>query len=458
MKSFLKLFGVLSLALVLVAALSYGQQKRPDQMTIQKKPAEKPEPNPNPGQKDYAATPNLSFPMIATDIIEIFYQKVWVEDDLYGEDGYGIPEASEWIVGYDSTGDGVIDNVIGDGALLPIEVVESITDTYAGTYPGNTGFYYQIYIVVDGVTQDLLTQYWDGDTWVSLDGPDGKADLTEPIDMVAWFQSMEPWYDQPVSMDAVLSETVTTLDGLLSTTIPVAENPNNIWNIAYLDGTDGGGENSWQADWAYINDPNIPPAETIYIDFIDWGNPLENTVAPIVGQRFPVEMAIYEKVASTVTEDTWGETMTAYKLACIEYPSTRDEVFGASTLGETFTKEICFATVLTNKFRAEVWDPSGGITQISIEPGIGPSGKINFASAAGGWIPSMPGWHRIWIHFNDPQISLSGAIVNNDEHYIMSSGYMAEGLNKNKEALVGIVGDSTYVDVYVYPPSGGRRR
>lgn len=457
MKNFLKLFGVLSIALVLVVGFGLGQVKKPDQMTIQKKPAEPPEPNPDPGQKIYGATPNLAFPMIATDIIEIFYQKVWVDDDLDGE-----VDASEWVVGYDSTGDSAIDNVLGIGAPVPITVVESITDAYTGDYPGNTGFYYQTYVVtVDGVTEDLLTQYWDGETWMSLDGPDGKADLTDPIDMATWFQSMEPWFDQPVSMvGETVTEVVTAFnDSTITATISVAENPNNIWNIAYLDGTDAGGENSWQAEWAYINDPNIPPAATIYIDFIDWGNPLENTVAPIVGQRFPVEMAIYEKVASTVTGDVWGATMTAYKMGCIELPSTRDEVFGTSTLdSEAFTKPICFATVLTNKFRAEVWDPAGGITQISIEPGIGPSGKINFASAGGGWIPSMPGWHRIWMHFNDPQISLSGAIVNNDEHYIMSSGYMAEGLNKNKEALVGIVGDSTYVDVYVYPPSGGRRR
>jgi len=456
-----------------------------------KKPADDPVPNPDPGQKEYPATPNLSFPMIATDIIEIFYQKVWVEDDidipgvLPEVDGYGVPDASEWVIGYDTLdeevdddsdgvidrviGDGVIDNVVGNGVPVPIDVEEeNITDVYDGAYAGNTTFWYQTYVVGDdGKTVDLLTQTWedlDGDgleltEWVSFLGADGNPDLTDPpVPMLGWLTDMAPWYDQPVFMDGTTSEIVTTFDGLLEATIPVAENPNNIWNVGtedapYLDGTEIGGENSWQADWKLITDTdNDPFTPEIRIDFIDWGNPLENTVYPTVGQRFPVEMALYEKTGSSVVGDAWGETMTSYKMACLEYPSTRVELFGTSKLdGDSYTKEIYFATVLTNKFFAEVEDPKGGVVKIPIEPGIGPSGKINFASAGGGWTPAMSGWHRIWMHFTDPLISLSGAIVNNDEHYIMSTGYMAEPLNKNKEELVGVVGDSTFIDVYVLP-------
>jgi len=335
---------------------------------------------------------------------------------------------------------------------VPIPVTENITDDYLDDFPGNEVFYHQTYVVVDGVTVDYDTQVWedtDGDDvleleeWMVTAGiPDGEPDLTAPIDMTEWFLANPPWYDQPVLMDSTINaDEYPDLDDAL--------NPNNIWNVDYLDGTEIGGENSWQADW------RLETENKLYIDFIDWGNPLENTVYPIVGQRFPVEMALYEKVASTLEDDTWGETMTAYQVNCIEYPSTRDEVFGTSELNTgSFTKEIAFATVLTNKFFAEVWDPKGGITQIPIEPGMGPSGKLNFASAGGGWTPEMPGWHRIWMHFNDPLITLEGAIVNNDEHYIMSSGYMAEPLSKNKEELVGIVGDSTFVDVYVQEPSG----
>ena len=413
-----------------------------------------PKTNPDPGQNPVAATPNLSFPLITTDIIDVLYQKVWVEDDLLGEDGYGTIESSEWVVGYDSTGDGAIDNVIGLGVPVPIVVEEVIADEYTGSYEGNLE-YYQAYVVVDGMTVDLLTQYWNGETWVSLDGADGKPDLTDPIWMVDWLTSMEPWFDQPVNMDVTLTESVTSFDGAFTVTIPAAENPNNIWNVEYIDGAEDGGENSWQADWYWTGDPSAPSTETISIDFIDWGNPLENTVAPIVGQRFPVEVTLHEKVASTVTDDVWGETMTAYKMGCLEYPSSRSEIFGTSDLNaDGFTYENCFASVLTNKFFAEVWDSKGNRYDIVLEPGIGPSGKMNFASANGGWLPLTSGWHRIWIHFNDPMISLQGAVVNNDEHYVFSSGWMGEALSENKVELTGIIGDSTFVDVYVQPSTG----
>lgn len=411
-----------ALLLVLMLVLTSG-------VVFAKKPAIPPEPNPELGQKIGPATPNLSFPVIATDVIEIFYQKIFV-DDLDGE-----YEDSDWQLGYDSDGDGVVDNTSGVGVLVPIQVTESITDTYDGTYPGNDTFFYQTYVVVDGNTVDLLTQTWediDGDLyfeleeWVSYDGSDGLPDKTEPIPMLEWLPDMGPWYDQPLTI-AYPND---------------YEDPNLIWNATYVDTTDGGGANSWQAEW-------ITTDQAIQVDVIDWGNPLENN-NPIVGQRFPVEIALYEKLA---------DPMLAYKMACLEYPSTRVELFGTSKMGsETFTKEIYFATVLTNKFFAEVWNPDGTITKIPIEPGIGPSGKMNFASAGGGWTPTMPGVHRIWLHFNDPLISFSGAVINDDEHYIMSSGVEAEPLNKNKAEMSGIVGDSTFIEVLVVKPAGKPRK
>lgn len=445
-----------------------------------KKPAEDPIPNPDPGQAEYGATPNLSFPMIATDIIDIFYQKVWVEDDLEGEEGYLEIASSEWQVGYDEDGDGDIDNVMGNGFPVPLTVAQIVEDNYDedGDYPGNEGFVYQPYIISsEGKTVDLETLSVSEEPnsegeylCTSIEVPDGIPDKACPIDMASWLQSMEPWYDQPVNMTATLEpEHVTAFNSTLTVDINPAENPNHIWDAGFIDGSEKGGANSWQADWVrLVADESVTdvdlvhhvaPARTIFVDFIDWGNPLENTIAPIVGQRFPVEMALYEKVASTVEGETWGTPMTGYNMGCLEYPSTRSEVFGTATLGTgNSATGVCFATVLTKKYFAEVWEPNGNITPIPIEPGIGPSGKINFASAGGGWIPTMSGWHRIWMHFNDPLISLEGAIVNNDEHYIMSTGYMAEELSKNKQELVGIVGNSTFIDVYVYPANGGRKK
>jgi hypothetical protein len=348
------------------------------------------------------ATPNLSFPLIATDIIQLFYLQTWVDSD-----GDGVVDDSEWVLDYDLDDDGVNEMT----EPTPIEVTEVINVQYGGSYPGNEGAEHCTYTLgEDGCATDI-----NGPEGVP-DGIIDDFDLTcEP--MLTWLQSMQPWYDQPV----------TTTD----------TDPNLIWNAAYVDAA-----NSWQADWVRKT------LSVVTIDFIDWGNPLEN-INPIVGQRFPVEVALYELLETP---------MTAYKMGCLEYPSSQDEIFGTSDASGSFTYDSYFATVLTNKFFAEVWDPEGGITAITLEPGIGPSGKMNFASGGGGWIPAMPGWHRIWLHTNDPLIDFTGAIVNNDEHYIISTGCMVQQLNKNKLERTGIVGDSTYIDVLVEKPSGGKKK
>jgi len=374
-------------------------------------------------QNPLAATSNVSFPQINTDLIQIFYQQAWVDFDADG-----VVDASEWIIDYDLDDDGVAEMTLP----TPLAVEEVIRVQYNGTYPGNDGEFFEYYTLDEnGCPVD-----------VNGDGVIDDGDLTA-VDMVTWLRSMAPWYPQPV--------TTTTTD------------PNLIWNAGYVTSA-----NSWQADWYWTGDVDGDPATAdpvadgfvVNVDFIDWGNPLEN-IDPIVGQRFPVEIALYEKVASRVVGDEWGETMTAYKMACLEYPGTKTELFGTSASPDpdpgSFTYESCFASVITNKFFAEVWNPDGTITKIPISPGIGPSGKMNFASSGGGWIPTMPGWHRIWLHVNDPQISFTGAIVNNDEHYIMSTGCKVQDISANKLELTGIVGDSTYIDVYVERPSGKKK-
>ena len=349
---------------------------------------------------EFRAVPNLSFPVIATDVIQVFYLQTWVDLDEDGE-----IDDSEWVLDYDLDDDGVNEMT----EPTPIEVTEVIDQQYSGGYPGNEDTLFYAYVLGDdGCAVDL-----------NADGVIDDLDRTE-TPMVTWLQSMQPWYDQPV--------TTTTTD------------PNLIWNTEYVDAA-----NSWQADWVRVTD------SVVYVDFIDWGNPMEN-INPVVGQRFPVEVALYEKL------DT---PMTAYKMACLEYPGSKNEVFGTSTApapdNGSFTFGSHFATVLTDKAFAEVWNPDGTITQITLGPGIGPSGKMNFASGGGGWIPAMPGWHRIWLHTYDPLISLSGAIVNNDEHYILSTGCMAQELNQNKLDLSGIINDSTFIDVLVVRPSGKKK-
>jgi hypothetical protein len=367
--------------------------------------------NQNPGQNPLKAVPNLSFPIIATDILQMFYEQTLV--DLDGDDVYD--DGEEWVLTIDET----------SGDPIPIVVDTVITDDYDGGYDGNEVVEHCAYVVDETTGCPVDWNNADNDGTPDLPAPDGVIDDNdlECVDMASWLSDNEFWYDQPVFYDVE----------------EYAYDPNNIWDATVVDADDIGGANSWQADWT-METENI-----IYIDFIDWGNPLEN-INPIVNQRFPVEVALYEKL------DT---AMIAYKMACLEWPGTNVELFGTSDLDTTdYTYESVFATVLTNKFTAEVWKPNGTIESISISPGIGPSGKMNFASGGGGWIPDMPGWHRIWLHTNDPLISFTGAIVNNDEHYIMTTGCMAQTLNPNKLALTGIIGDSVYIDVLVVSPSG----
>lgn len=380
-----------------------------------------------------AATPNLSFPVVATDVIEMFYQQIWVDD------GDGLVEDNEWVLGYDSDENGVVDTVDPTaGVLVPIAVTEDVDALYTGSYvnqvePDGSPVYQAEYVLdaTTGCFVDLVENEADDDP-LDDDLADGVPDVTETL-MTTWLADKAPWYPQPrVTTDA---------------------DPNLIWNTEYVSNY----ANSWQADWVKydgVDANNDGELDKIKIDFIDWGNPMENTY-PLIGYRFPVEIALYQKLATP---------MRAFKMACLENPGTKIELFGTSDgprpYNDRKTFDSYYATVLTNKFIAEVWNPDGTIERIDLGPGIGPSGKMNFASAVGGWVPKMEGVHRIWLHVTDPLITFEGAIINNDEHYVMSTLCgPAELLAPNKIALTGIIDNSTFIDVTVKKPnsSGGRK-
>ena len=396
---------------------------------------------PLPAEQKLTAPPhNLSTPAIITDDISLFYEQIWIDSD-----SDGVLDGNEFFFNYDT-----------DGNLIPILVTENISDVYAGDYfpqvdppTWEEPSLYQTYELeqVDGewVTVDLV----NNDSWVWDDAslttghweillPDGKPDLTEPILMDYWLPDNEPWYPQAWSFtDEALN------------IVPVVNDPttllnNLIWDTDNLliQHDDDFYANAWQAEWSRAD-------QTVYIDFVDWGNPLENT-DPLVGYRFPIELYLYTKLEVP---------MLAYKMACLEAPHSADELYGT----DSTTYDSYYATVLTTKFRCEVWDLKGGtITPVSLEPAIGPSGKMNYASADGGWIPKTAGPHRIYFYLEDPLISLQGAIVNNDEHYVFDIGLKAEDISTNKQAVTYIVGGAqyTWIDVVVADPNsnGGRKK
>ncbi|ETA79915.1 hypothetical protein [Youngiibacter fragilis] len=362
---------------------------------------------------------NLSTPAIITDDVEVFYNQVWQNTDADT-----VLDGNELFIYKDA-----------DGSPVPIEVTESMNDTHDNSYEGQDDLY-QTYIIENNLTVDYDTQYFDDNgAWIVIVGtPDGKPDLTAPITMVDYLDSNGPWYPQ-ASVFTVIPTPI-AYDGTNLEAAIDSLNNNHVWNTDYVDAY----QNAWQADWARTYEP-------VTIDFIDWGNPMENTY-PQVGYRFPIELYLYTKLT---------EPMTAYTMACLEYPSSADEVYG--TNGAKF--ESYYATVLTNKFRAEAINLTyGGVTKINLEPAIGPSGKMNFASAGGGWIPTKAGTYRIFFYVDDPLISFEGAVINNDEHYVFSLGLKAEGLSQNKEGLSYIVNgaDFTWIDVTVVEPNGGGGR
>ncbi len=220
---------------------------------------------------------------------------------------------------------------------------------------------------------------------------------------VAWLIENGPWYPQPLAVN----------------------------------------ENAWVAD-------NLISDAEHHICFVDWGNPMENTAAR-VGWRFPVEVALYEKIGEMTEAGFVGTTMEAFTMACLEYPASRVELFGTNK--DTFAS--CFATVVTSEFTATVQKKDGGPTsEIRLDPAVGPSGKMNFASASGGWIPTESGWHTITLIINDPNIILIGAEVENDEHYDLLTGEKLQDLSHHKEELSGVYYNTTYIDVYVEEASG----
>lgn len=433
--------------IVLVAAL--GAMLLYSGAALAKGGASKP-PDTDSNQDVYGATPNLSFPLVFTDLIDVLYAKIWVDTD-----GDAVMDQNEWFTAYDANGNGVLDDDLDGlledgednitptaGPLIPLVVSEVFGTAYSGTYPGQIEppyndetydlAYYSTYVLggEDGCFVDLVD---NEDPTILV--PDGVADVTEPILMTDWLPLQEPWYPHPGSY--------------------VDANPNLTWQTDNV--VDGDYANSWQADYAALIDTDLSDdvpydAPVINIDFIDWGNPLENTY-PLVGYRFPVEITLYQKLT---------EPMTAYRMGCLEYPSSADELYATSDLNTgAFIYESYYATVMTNKFRCEVLAPDASITQINLGPGIGPTGKMNFASAGGGWVPKVAGTHRIYFYMLDPKISFAGAIINNDEHYVMSTLCgPAEQLSPNTINKSVVLGQVTWIDVLVKKPnsSGGRKK
>ncbi len=292
---------VVSLLLVAVIVLSVsggglfaapgGSKAKPTETTIAETSGELPPAE----QKLTAPLHNLSTPVVITDDVALFYEKIWIDAD-----SDGVLDGSEFFLNQDI-----------DGNLIPLLVTEDINDEYAGDYLPQVDpptweepSIYQTYVLeqVDGewVTVDLV----NNDSWVWDDAamttghwdiplPDGKPDLTDPVLMINWLPENGPWYPQAWSFtEAALG------------IVPLVNDPstlleNLVWNSEYLLSQHDVDfyANTWQADWKRAED-------VVAIDFVDWGNPLENT-DPLVGYRFPIELYLYTKLDEPMMAKKW---------------------------------------------------------------------------------------------------------------------------------------------------------
>jgi hypothetical protein len=476
---------VVSILLLLAAPPAQAQNQQPGPTSP---PPEGPPgdiPGTGPPDESAVATPNLSFPTIHTTVVQFFYEQE--------EDG------EEWIV---------------SEPLTPLVVEEVMGDEWEGAYAiceeewsPSLGIYVEVCVSCDPADgDDDCVEYpypgvADYHASIFTDCEDDVADIIydETNEYInKWLEPNEPWYPQPETV-------VEACQG----------DPNLIWDATCVEPA-----NSWQAEWFYLDSddfPDDPPV--VYVDIVDWSDLLEAIPEWEVGTRVPISLTLYEYTpdAHYAPQNTNGsfiddyeeycnggnhndyyywdneleqclpvtcdpDAMVAYKSSLIAFQGGPDEVFAVSSEQEDvyydspdcngtglpkYWEEVYFATVVTDLFDAEVCAPDASCQALRLDPTIEPDGKVNLKVAGYGFVPSMPGTHRIWVRFNDPLMTIRGAEVNDISNYVLETGCRAADLDWLKALRSGLAIDDTWLDFYVVeehsgdppptpqPPSGG---
>ena len=208
--------------------------------------------------------------------------------------------------------------------------------------------------------------------------------------------------------------------------------------------------NIWQADYSYIN--------AIDVDYIDWGDNIES-INPKLNRPFRLEIVLFESVNS----------MNAYKMAVLEYPSSNNELQGTNKVkysSNWATVASSKAKLVVQKFNpltstliwnTDKWDGAEEPLEISFGVELNIAGKLIYGASQGGWKPTEPGYYRITFYIQNSPINLSNASIGNfvDGEIIPVNNIsiLAEGgvtLPK-----VDPTNNLTYVDVEVVTGGGG---
>jgi hypothetical protein len=231
--------------------------------------------------------------------------------------------------------------------------------------------------------------------------------------------------------------------------------------LAVLDGytwyaqkTEG---NTWQAD--YVTATSGTP---IAIYGIDWGDNIES-VNPIVGNPFRIEVGLYQKNEST---------MLGYKMALLANPSSPDEVQG--TDGSVYDSEL--AAVVSGKADLVIQNITNICTQdlewsgdswmlhgVSLDQDsvmfaaeLNVGGKYVYGASQGGWRPLSEGAYRITMYLPDSDISLTNAIIGNYNDWLDSAASTEEEESGVATPTIDTLHNLTYIDVFAAPTGGGK--
>ena len=209
--------------------------------------------------------------------------------------------------------------------------------------------------------------------------------------------------------------------------------------------------NVWQADYSI-------EASTVSVNYIDWGDAIE-AVNPKMGRPYRLELVLYSDV----------EGMTAYKMAELAYPSSKDETQGTNTN----TYESIYASVASPNGEIVVqrfegvdpntltWDGTKWVgaeapvpISFQVENNVG--GKLIFGASMKGWKPTELGAHRITFYVAGGNVNLSTAYIANYTVDELGQVYpMPVAVGETNTPMVDAVNNLTYVDVVVTTGGGG---
>lgn len=218
----------------------------------------------------------------------------------------------------------------------------------------------------------------------------------------------------------------------------------------YAQKTEG---NVWQADYAY-------QTEAFDINWIDWGDAIE-AVNPKLRRPYRLELSIFV--------DNLSESMTAYKMAELEYPSSKDELQGTNTN----TYESTVASVASPKgklvvqriegvdpdlltWNGSLWESDGAALPavpitFAVENNVG--GKLIFGASLKGWKPTQLGDYRITFYLPGSIVNLSMADIGNYNGDGATFTHVETG--ETNTPYVDAVNNLSYVDVTVEEGGGG---